>query len=216
MAENKVMYGLKNVHYAKITQSTDPDTGAITESYGAVKAWPGGVNIALDPSGSPIIFAADNTAYYTVANNQGYEGDFESARIPDDIRIDLLGNKKDSKNMIIETDKDQISQFALMFEIDGDQRPNRYIFYKVSLAERPGVSSSTTDPSSDLEVGTETVQFKAVPSTKVVTIDGVECALIKAFTSADTDATAYANFYSTVYEPTFTASKEGDDKGGEG
>lgn len=205
MAENKVMYGLKNVHYAKITQTTNPETGAITESYGAVKAWPGAVNISLDPSGSPIIFAADNTAYYTVANNQGYEGDFESARIPDDIRMDLLGNKKDSKNMMIETDKDQISQFALMFEIDGDQRANRYIFYKVSLAERPGVSSSTTDPSSDLEVGTETVQFKAVPSSKIVQIDGVDCALIKAFTSADTDATAYANFYSAVYEPTFTS-----------
>lgn len=214
MAENKVMYGLKNVHYAKITQTTDPETGTVTESYGAVKAWPGAVNISLDPSGSPIIFAADNTAYYTVANNQGYEGDFESARIPDDIRMDLLGNKKDSKNMMIETDKDQISQFALMFEIDGDQRANRYIFYKVSLAERPGVSSSTTDPSSDLEVGTETVQFKAVPSSKIVQIDGVDCALIKAFTSADTDATAYANFYSAVYEPTFTSGEEGDDTEG--
>ena len=91
----KVFYGLSNVHYAFLTETVDQDTGAITSSYGSPKAWPGAVNITLDPSGNPVIFSADNTAYYTIANNQGYEGDFECAMIPDDIRIDTLGNKKD-------------------------------------------------------------------------------------------------------------------------
>ena len=79
----KVMYGLSNVHYAMLTETTDPITGEIVSTYGQVKAWPGAVNITLDPSGNPVIFSADNTAYYTLINNQGYEGSFETALIPE-------------------------------------------------------------------------------------------------------------------------------------
>lgn len=201
MPENKVFYGLKNVHYAIATETTTD--GVTTTSYGAPKAWPGAVNIALDPSGSPIIFAADNSAYYTLSNNKGYEGDFECARIPDDVRVDTLGAHEDSNGIIVETDKDEVTYFALLFEIDGDQRPNKYVFYKVSISERPSINSQTTDPSGDLEVGTDTVRFRAVPQTDTVEIDGKECHLVKAFTSANTDATEYANFYSAVYTPDF-------------
>lgn len=63
MAESKVMYGLSNVHYALLTETTDPETGAIVSTYGDVKAWPGAVNITLDPQGNPVTFSADNTAY---------------------------------------------------------------------------------------------------------------------------------------------------------
>lgn len=202
MAENKVMYGLKNVHYAKLTETVG-EGGVVTTSYGSPKAWPGAVNISLDPSGDPIFFAADNSAYYTIANNRGYEGDYECARIPDDVRVDIVGNHVDDNGMVVETDKDELDYFALLFEIDGDQKPNKYVFYKVALAKRPSVSSQTTDPNNDLEVGTEAVTFKAVPRTDFIELDGKECHLIKAFTSKGTDATAYTNFYSQVYEPSF-------------
>ena len=129
MAEkSKVMYGLSNVHYAMLTETTDPETGAIVSSYGTVKAWPGAVNITLDPQGNPVTFSADNTAYYTLINNQGYQGDFECALIPDDVRLDTLGNTADENGFIVETDHDQVSYFALMFEINTDQNPNRYIY----------------------------------------------------------------------------------------
>lgn len=203
MAEGKVFYGLSNVHYAKLTESIDPQTGLVTSSYGTPKLWPGAVNITLDPSGSPIIFSADNTAYYTISNNQGYEGDYECARIPDDVRVDTLGAHVDDNGMIVETDKDEITYFALMFEFETDQNPNRYVFYKVSLAERPSVASETVDVSSDLSVKTEKVKFKCMPQASATTIDGVDCHLVKAFTSANTDATAYQNFYSAVYVPSF-------------
>lgn len=199
----KVMYGLSNVHYAMLTESTDPVTGEIVSSYGPVKAWPGAVNITLDPSGNPVIFSADNTAYYTLINNQGYEGSFETALIPDDIRLDTLGNTKDNKGFIVESDHDEVSYFALMFEINTDKNPNRYVFYKVSLSQRPSVASETVDVTSDLSVKTETVNFKAMPQTSETTINGVRCHLVKAFTGQDVDATAYNNFYTAVYTPDF-------------
>ena len=201
--EAKVFYGLSNVHYALLTESRDPETGKIVTTYGTPKLWPGAVNITLDPSGSPVIFSADNTAYYTIMNNQGYEGDFETAMIPDEIRVDTLGNRKDDKGFIVETDHDEVSYFALMFEFNTDKNPNRYIFYKVSLAERPSVASSTVDVTGDIEIKTETVKFKAMPQTSATVIDGVECHLVKAFTGKDIDATAYENFYSAVYTPSF-------------
>ena len=204
MAENKVSFGLKNVHYAILTETTDSQTGVVTSSYGTPKAWPGAVDISLDPNGDPIIFAADNGAYYTISNNKGYEGDFNSARIPDEVRIDLLGNHKDKNGLIVETDKDEVTYFALLFEVDGDQRPNRYCFYKVSISQRPQVAGQTTDPSSDIEPSTSTTQFRAVPSVDTYTINGKECHLVKSYTSAETDATAYANFYTAVQMPDFT------------
>lgn len=201
--KSKVMYGLSNVHYALLTETTDPETGAIVSTYGTVKAWPGAVNLTLDPSGNPVIFSADNSAYYTLINNQGYEGSAEFALIPDDIRVDVLGNTVDENGMIVESDHDQVSYFALMFEIQTDQNPNRYVFYKVSLSQRPSVASETVDVSSDLAVKTETVNFKAMPQASETVINGVRCHIVKAFTGQDVDATAYNNFYQSVYTPNF-------------
>ena len=207
MAEkSKVMYGLSNVHYAMLTETTDPETGAIVSSYGDVKPWPGAVNLTLDPSGNPVIFSADNMAYYTLINNQGYEGSAEFALLPDSIRTDILGNTVDENGFIVETDHDQVKYFALMFEINTDQNPNRYVFYKVSLSQRPSVASETVDVTSDLSVKTESVNFKASPMASETVINGVRCHLVKAFTSQTVDATAYNNFYQNVYIPDFGES----------
>ena len=199
----KVMYGLSNVHYALLTETVDPETGKIVTTYGTPKMWPGAVSISLSPEGSPVIFSADNTAYYTVSNNNGYSGDFECALIPEDVRIDTLGNSKDDNGFIVESDHDQISYFALMFEINTDKNPNRYIFYKVSLSERPGVESETVDVTSDLSVKTEKVSFKAVPQASAVVINGIESHIVKAYTGKDVDPQAYENFYSAVYVPSY-------------
>lgn len=201
--EAKVFYGLSNVHYAKLTETTDAQ-GNVTTSYDTPKKWPGAVNIQLDPSGNPTFFSADNIAYYALSNNRGYEGDFESAMIPEDIKIDAIGEAEDDNGLIVETDKDEISYFALMFEFQTDISARRYCFYKVCLASRPAVASNTVDVNGDLEVKTETVSFRAVPRTDAVSIDGVEKHLIKACTGKNTDAQAYADFYTAVPEPSFS------------
>lgn len=90
-----------------------------------------------------------------------------------------------------------------MFEINTDKNPNRYVFYKVSLSQRPEVTSSTVDVSGDLEVKTETLSFKAMPQASETEINGIKSHLVKALTSQNTDATAYNNFYQAVYVPTF-------------
>lgn len=201
-SEAKVFYGLSNVHYAKLTETVD-ESGNIVSSYGTPKKWPGAVNIQLDPSGNPTFFSADNIAYYALANNRGYEGDFESALIPEDVLTDIQGATVDDNGLIVETDKDQVAYFALMFQFETDVTARKYCFYKVCLAQRPSVASETVDVNGDLAVKTDKVKFRAVPQSDVITIDGVEKHLIKACTGKDTDATAYANFYDAVPTPTF-------------
>lgn len=201
--EAKVFYGLSNVHYAPLTEATDAQGNVVT-SYGTPKKWRGAVNMQLDPSGNPTFFSADNIAYYALSNNRGYEGDFESASIPEDVKVNELGETEDDNGLIVETDKDEISYFALMFEFQTDISARRYCFYKVCLASRPAVASNTVDVNGDLEVKTETVSFRAVPRTDAIMIDGVEKHLIKACTGKNTDPQAYADFYSAVPEPSFS------------
>ena len=201
-SEAKVFYGLSNVHYAKLTETID-ENGKIVSSYGTPKKWPGAVNIQLDPSGNPTFFSADNIAYYALANNRGYEGDFESALIPEDVLTDIQGATVDDNGLIVETDKDQVAYFALMFQFETDVTARKYCFYKVCLAQRPSVASETVDVNGDLAVKTDKVKFRAVPQSDVIIVDGIEKHLIKACTGKDTNATAYANFYDAVPTPTF-------------
>ena len=53
MSANKVKYGLKNVHYALVTETVATDgTGAITSSYGSLKALAGAVSLSMSSSAS--------------------------------------------------------------------------------------------------------------------------------------------------------------------
>ena len=60
MAENKVHFGLKNAYYAVLTETTDPQTGAITTTYGDWKKCPGAVSIGLSNNASQEDFYADD------------------------------------------------------------------------------------------------------------------------------------------------------------
>ena len=84
-SKNKVKFNIRNVHYAKLTVS---ETGEVT--FAKPVPMPGAVSLSLDPNGEPSVFYADGYAYYTISNNQGYEGDLELALVPESFRTDIL------------------------------------------------------------------------------------------------------------------------------
>lgn len=191
---NKIKFGLKNVHYSVATETFNAESGAWSTSYGAVKAWLGAVNISLDAQGETTKFYADDGVYAMVGNNQGYEGDFESALIPEDVEIALLNRQLEATdNVVYETgdDANSVTYFAFMFEFTGDATGKRYVLYRCTLT-RPTIAGATKGDS--LDVQTESVTITATPR-----LDPDR--LVLSHTGDATTEGVYNGWYNNVYVP---------------
>lgn len=184
---SKVKFGLKNLHYTVVTETTNETTGVTTSSYGTVKPWKGLVNLSLDPQGDSTDFWADDGLYYEADNNTGYSGALEVAYVPDDIYSDVYGQAKDANDVYTETNADVQRYIALLFEFTEDASARRFALYRVKLS-RNSLASGTKGET--VEVKTETLNLKATPRPD----DG----RIKAWVNKSNSA-AYASWYSAVY-----------------
>lgn len=178
---NKIKYGLKNVHYAVITEA-----GGVVH-YATPKPIPGAVNISLSPAGEKVEFYADDLLYFGTNTNQGYEGTLEIARIPDSFREDVMLEELDANGAYIENSSATPKNFALLFEFNGDVKATRHVLYKVNAA-RPDVAGSTK--TKNIEPQTETLNITASPATDTY--------YVKASLPASSDP-SYINFFGGVY-----------------
>lgn len=151
MAENKVQFNLKNVHYAVVS-----GTG-----YATPVAVPGAVSLTLDPVGDVTPFYADGLTYYQAIANNGYEGDLEMARFPDQMLEDVWGFSLGSTSKVLTENADVAPKaFALMYQIDGDAGNQYYVLYNCS-GTRPGIGSETNTETK--EPKTQTSSIAAIP-----------------------------------------------------
>lgn len=187
--KNKVKFGLKNVHYAKITEGAG---GAIT--YGTPVAIPGAVNLSLSPEGETSNFAADDNAkYYNTSSNAGYSGDLEVAKFPDSFYTDIFGFTSDSQTGVIYEDAAvEPSKFALLFEFSGDANKTRHVMYYCT-ATRPAVSSGTTGDSKEPVTETSTITAAPLPA------DANGAQIVRGHCA--TGDAAYADWYTAVVAP---------------
>lgn len=184
MAENKVQFNLKNLHYAVMK------TGGESPTWDTPVPIPGAVNLALEQQGEITKFYADGMIYYQCASNNGYEGDLEVARFPDQMMQDIWKMiKVQTDNVIIENANEEPAAFALLFQIDGDAEERYGVLYNCS-ATRPGVGSKTLEGTKE-------------PQTQSTTVSAVPLAngSVKACTCADTPAEVKAEWFKKVYEP---------------
>ena len=194
--KNKVKFNICNVHYALLTVSDDGEV-----AFSTPVAIPGAVSLSLDPNGEPSIFYADGYAYYTISNNQGYEGDLEVAMVPESFRTDVLKETLDDNSVLVEDATVETAKFALLFEFDGDVKKIRHVLYNCSAA-RPNIESSTNEE--EIEVQTETLALTAAPLAN---------GYVKARTGDSTTDEVYNGWYGAVYMPT-TASTSTSEAGG--
>ena len=186
---NKVHFGLKSVHYAVITYST-----AGSPTWGTPKAVPGAVSLTLSKESGTTDFYADDIKYFHLASNNGYTGTLEMADFPATMRSDIWGQTVTSTGkMVVEDIADNTKEFALMFEIDGDQSPERFCFYRCT-ADRPDVASATKADS--VEVQTQSCDITVMPV--VDPAGSAPNGKVYYRTTADTPTATYNSFYSSV------------------
>jgi phi13 family phage major tail protein len=185
-ANNRVEFGLKNVHYATFSE----ENGVIT--YDTPVRIPGAVEFTIEPRGDLTEFYADDILYYSAGNNQGYDGTLSIAVIPEQFAIDCLGEEKDATDgVLIEKSNLKGKPFALMYEFDGDVNATRFVLYNCS-ANRPTITSSTK---------TDTVEPTPNELTFVASARPTDYA-VKSKTTGTTSPTVYNNWYTAVYDQT--------------
>lgn len=197
MGANKVKFGLKNVHYALVTETVATD-GTVTSTYGDVKALAGAVSLSMSSSASKSVFRADNSDYYISYGEGGYEGDLEVAKVNEDFLKDVLGYVEDNDKILVESGAafKTVNYFALTFEFDGDQQATKHCLYKCS-ASRPNIASQTTGENGSTDPQTETLTITAVPRADADKYIHLQ--------TQDTTSTAVVEaWYTAVPVPTFT------------
>lgn len=186
---NKVHFGLKNVHYAVITYT------AGVPSWGTPVAVPGAVNLTLSKESGTTDFYADDIKYFHLGSNNGYTGTLEMADFPVQMREDLWNQTVTSTGKMLVEDVDaQPAEFALMFEIDGDQSPERFCFFRC-VADRPDVTGATKADS--VEVQTQSCDLTVMPVVDPTASSPIN-GKVYYKTTEDTPSATYTGFFGAV------------------
>lgn len=185
---NKIKYGLSRCYYAKATIAAD---GSAT--YDTPVPLPGAVSLSLAASGDSSPFYADNIVYYTSIANNGYEGDFELAKLPEQFLTDILGNAVGGNSLVYEDANAEPVHFALLFQFEGDKAAKRHVMYNCT-ATRPDMASSTKEDT--IEPQTETLSITAT----TIFVSALDTDITKAYLNEGD--TGYDTFFTAVLQPT--------------
>ena len=181
--KNKVTYGLSNVHVAfKNADGT----------YETPIAIPGAVSWTPSTAGGQSNFVADNDGNYFVHNvNNGYTADLAVALLPDEILVQMLGWEIDDDGALIELAEGKPTKFALMFQVEGDQRNRKTVYYDCQ-ANRPAKEHATTGDT--IEVAPDQLSI-VVSKTKINDKMVVKATLEE----SDENKVKYDAFFDSVY-----------------
>lgn len=189
----KVRFGLKNAKYSL--------WDAAKSSYGDLKPIKGSVSLSLDAEGDSNDFYADDVVYATFTTNSGYSGTFEIAAADDDMLKDLLGYVDDGGMLLEMTDAKQ-AEFALVFEVSGNEVEQRFCLYNCSLS-RAGLNANTKQSSTDPD--TQSFNFKAIG--RDLEFKGETKNIVRAsIENTETNAEKFKGFMTAVPMPTSAAA----------
>lgn len=193
----RVQYGLSKAGYAVANIAADG-----TATYGEVKQWPGAVNLNLDQEGDTTTFRADNTNYWVGTSNRGYSGSFESALVPQEFLIDILGYKLDANGVLFEDADATGKPFAFVFRCENDDEHTDFVLFNCH-ASRPSVAAATTEE--NVEPQTQEVEIEVSP----IYVADLDAHITKASTTETSTAEQIANWYTAIYVPKAPAQDEG-------
>lgn len=174
----KVQFGISNVHYA-IKTSTGYSAPVLMEGADTM-------TINNDGGGNDTIYK-DNVKYYTRSSVNGKTGELQMAMFPESFLTDVLGQTAETGGGISEGPSDVGKEFALMWQIEGDEGGRRVVWFCCTSTVPTRTDTTITD---SITEGMESVTITATPTE----INGVK----KTQYSCVTGDGNYANFFSAV------------------
>lgn len=183
MAENKVVFGVSNLHFGTYTINDQNEVVLGTPYH-----LPGTVNISLDAESEQNTFYADNVQYWVGYSDNGYTGTIENANFTDEFKTQFLNYVAPTGGGIAQIKGRQNKIVYIAFQAEGDKEARRMILYNVSLGAISREYATTEDTT---EPQTATLDF---------TVSGDnETGIIRAsYKPADT---AYATLFTTPPVP---------------
>ena len=128
MPQNKVTFGLKNVHYSIATQD---ENGAWTHAEPIPLL--GAQELSSEIIGGSQSIYADDSVIATLVQNSGRNITLKLSEISDAFKVDILGYQLLANGNLVEVTNAPVKTFALGFEFQGDAKARRVWFYLCSV-----------------------------------------------------------------------------------
>ena len=144
MAENKVQFGVSNLHFGTYEVS---DLGVVT--LGSPFHLPGTTSITLDAESEENKFYADDVVYWSGYSDNGYSGEITNALFTDEFKTKFMNYIELDDGGIAQIKGMQNKTVYMMFESNGDKEKRRGILYNVSLGQisrEYATTEDTTEP----------------------------------------------------------------------
>lgn len=184
-----VRYGISNIHYAILDESTG--------THGSYKAIPGAAKLTLTPKGSSNTVYYDNVPFEAFEANGGYDVSLELANVPDEALIDLLGYKKDSNGAIYEPASVKPIYAALAWQFDGSKVLKRGELLKVKFSRPTEEGNTKTD-----SVNPDNTTLPGAALVHELTINSAKENVVKASaTDQGAQHKAFDKWFDKVYLP---------------
>lgn len=155
MANNKITFGLKNVHYAIAEEISEG-----TWTFEQPEKLPGAQEFTSDALGGTTPVYADDQIITTLVSNGGRTISLKVTELPDDFKTKVLGYKVLDNGNVVEITNTKPVTFALGCEIQGDVKARRIWFYLCNVAP---ISESSKSKGESIEANGITLSITVRP-----------------------------------------------------
>ena len=152
MAENKVLFGFKDLYIG--TYEVDDD-GDVT--MGSPYHQKGAVGFSPEEQGENYTFYADDSSYFSYYTSGAFEGDLVVARFDDAFKKQFLGFVELADGGVAQIKNARKPNIYLAFEVQGNEGAERVIFYNGSMG---GITREFASIEESIEVQTEALSIK--------------------------------------------------------
>jgi len=186
---NKVKFGLSNVHYAVVTEGTTP-------TFGEWKSLPYAISLSISENSNTSTQYADDQLIYVATSTTSTTLGLEMSVVSDDFKKDVLGYLESTRGGLVQIVNDVKKKIALGFEVKGDAKHARHVFFICEVNNIDDGDHSTNTESANF--ANDTINMTAYP----VTLTNGKYAIKERI---DEGQTGYATLFTNAFTlPTFS------------